>query len=303
MGKNYVLCCIALFILTACSSTSEPKQTKQSAADVSVALSKQVVTPKKEPPSRTGNPQAYKVFGKRYTVSGTSEGYRRQGTASWYGRKFHGRKTSSGVPYNMYAMTAAHKSLPIPTYVRVTHLGNGRSIVVKVNDRGPFVHGRIIDLSYAAATKLGMVKSGTAPVEVTALSPYQYLARHPGVKPKIEPGPPEERLQLASLSSAPTLMDTAEARNVTRQTAPPRAFAISKPKSFYLQVGAFSQRDNAERLQTRLADSLDQTIRIDTGAGAMYKVQIGPLNDYTQADLLSVRLAALGIENPRPVFD
>ena len=303
MGKNYVLCCFVLIILTACSSTSEPKQTEQSAADVSVALSKKVVTPKKEPPSRTGNPQTYEVFGKRYTVSGTSEGYRKRGTASWYGRKFHGRKTSSGVPYNMYAMTAAHKSLPIPTYVRVTHLGNGRSIVVKVNDRGPFVHGRIIDLSYAAATKLGMVKSGTAPVEVTALSPYQYLARHPGAKPKIEPVPPEERLQLASLSSTSTLVDTAEAQNVTRQTEPPRAFTISKPKSFYLQVGAFSQRDNAERLQTRLADSLDHTIRIDAGAGAMYKVQIGPLDDFTQADLLSVRLAALGIENPRPVFE
>jgi rare lipoprotein A len=130
----------------------------------------------KDPPSRTGNPDSYTVFGKDYFVEKTSEGYREQGLASWYGPKFHGKRTSSGIPYDMYAMTAAHKSLPIPTHVRVTHQANGRSIVVKVNDRGPFVGDRIIDLSYAAAVKLDMIGSGTAPVEVVALPPYQYLA-------------------------------------------------------------------------------------------------------------------------------
>ncbi len=101
----------------------------------------------------------------------TSEGYREVGIASWYGGYFHGRRTSSGDVYDMYQMTAAHKSLPLPTYVRVTHLGNGRSVVLRVNDRGPFVGDRIIDLSFAAATKLGMAEQGTAQVEVVALDP------------------------------------------------------------------------------------------------------------------------------------
>jgi len=137
------------------------------------------IQPHEEPPSRTGNPRNYEVFGRSYTVSGTSEGYREQGLASWYGSKFHGRRTSSGPPFDMYAVTAAHKSLPLPTYVRVTNLRNQRSLVVKVNDRGPFVGERIIDLSYAAAAKLGMVDDGVAPVEVEALPPYQYLPGFP----------------------------------------------------------------------------------------------------------------------------
>jgi rare lipoprotein A len=111
--------------------------------------------PRKEPRSRYGNPATYDVFGVRYEVMQTSYGYKERGVASWYGKKFHGRMTSSQEPYNMYAMTAAHKTLPLPTYVRVRNLKNNRSIVVRVNDRGPFVDNRIIDLSYSAATKTG----------------------------------------------------------------------------------------------------------------------------------------------------
>lgn len=142
------------------------------------------VTPRNEPPSASGNPRTYQVFGETYTVSGTSEGYRERGVASWYGAKFHGRRTSSGPPFDMYAVTAAHKSLPLPTYVRVTNLRNGHSLVVKVTDRGPFVGDRIIDLSYAAAAKLDMVNDGIAPVEVEALQPYQYLPGFPYDNPQ-----------------------------------------------------------------------------------------------------------------------
>ncbi len=131
--------------------------------------------PQLEPPSRSGNPDTYVVFGKRYRVKETSAGHREVGTASWYGWDFHGRKTSSGPPFNMFELTAAHKSLPIPTYVQVTNLENGRRLVVKVNDRGPFVGERIIDLSYAAAARLDMLDQGTAQVEVVALTPYQFL--------------------------------------------------------------------------------------------------------------------------------
>jgi rare lipoprotein A len=127
--------------------------------------------PKVEPLSRFGNPDSYVVFGKRYRTMDSSAGYVERGVASWYGPTFHGRRTSSGERYDMYAMTAAHKTLPLPTYARVTNLKNGRSAVVRINDRGPFHAGRVIDLSYAAASKLGVVDKGTARVEVRAIDP------------------------------------------------------------------------------------------------------------------------------------
>ncbi len=127
--------------------------------------------PRQEPPARYGNPESYEVNGRRYVVAKSAEGYRERGLASWYGAKFHGRLTSSREPFDMYQLTAAHRSLPLPTYVRVTHLGNGRSVIVRVNDRGPFNERRIIDLSYAAAVRLGMVEEGEAEVEVVALTP------------------------------------------------------------------------------------------------------------------------------------
>ncbi len=128
------------------------------------------VFPKHEPLSRYGNPGTYQVNGHTYEVMTSSSGYRTRGLASWYGTKFHSRRTSSGEDYDMYALTAAHKTLPIPTYVRVKNLSNGREAIVRVNDRGPFHNGRVIDLSYAAAAKLGLLPKGTAPVEIEALS-------------------------------------------------------------------------------------------------------------------------------------
>lgn len=127
--------------------------------------------PRAEPRSPYGNPPSYTVRGRRYHVRDSAAGYVEEGTASWYGSKFHGRRTSSGEPYDMYRMTAAHRTLPLPTYARVTHLGNGRSVVVRINDRGPFHADRLIDLSYAAATRLGVVETGTAPVRVEAIGP------------------------------------------------------------------------------------------------------------------------------------
>jgi rare lipoprotein A len=127
--------------------------------------------PRFEPRAAHGNPLFYQVDGKRYYVLATAEGYDATGVASWYGPTFDGLRTSDGDRYDMYAMTAAHKTLPLPCYVRVTNLGNGRSVVVKVNDRGPFVANRLIDLSYVAAAKLGMLATGTALVEVRAITP------------------------------------------------------------------------------------------------------------------------------------
>jgi rare lipoprotein A len=127
--------------------------------------------PRAEPRSAKGNPPFYNVLGKRYFVLPSAAGYVERGVASWYGPGFHAERTSNGEPYDMYAMTAAHKTLPLPAYVQVTHLGNGRSVILRVNDRGPFKDGRIIDLSYTAASKLDMLRAGTAFVEVRALTP------------------------------------------------------------------------------------------------------------------------------------
>ena len=127
-------------------------------------------TPRREPRSAHGNPPFYKVLGRRYVVLATADGYLERGVASWYGPTFHGESTSNGEKYDMYGMSAAHKTLPLPTYARVTNLKNGRSIVVRINDRGPFVANRLIDLSYSAAAKLDMLKEGTTLVEVKALT-------------------------------------------------------------------------------------------------------------------------------------
>lgn len=127
--------------------------------------------PRAEPRSPYGNPSSYTVLGRRYHVRDSAAGYVEEGTASWYGSKFHGRRTSSGESYDMYRMTAAHRTLPLPSYARVTHLDNGRSVVVRINDRGPFHEDRLIDLSYAAATRLGVVETGTAPVRVEVIGP------------------------------------------------------------------------------------------------------------------------------------
>ena len=166
--NTVVLLFVSALTLIGCASTD-------SVDDAPSERSENVVTadavPHAEPRSRYGNPKSYVVFGKRYHTLETSRGFTERGIASWYGTKFHGRRTSSGEIYDMYAMTAAHKNLPLPTYVQVTNLDNGKQVVVKVNDRGPFVDGRIIDLSYSAATKIDMLRKGTARVEIRVLTP------------------------------------------------------------------------------------------------------------------------------------
>ena len=181
-------------VLASCSSVpDQPLQAEVPEAALAAALAVEEPVPQFEPPSRSGNPDTYVVFGRRYRVRDSSEGYRENGVASWYGWDFHGRKTSSGPLFNMFELTAAHKSLPIPTYARVTNLENGRSIIVKVTDRGPFVDDRAIDLSYAAAARLEMLEQGTAQVEIVALAPYQYL-------PDLAARRLEQRDRLASLT-------------------------------------------------------------------------------------------------------
>lgn len=182
MNLPSVTCCVLILMLAACSSSCTSTSTRPSANSskggyylddgppkdsVDLAKVKDAV-PRSEPLSATGN-KPYVVFGKRYVPLKSNKGFRQKGTASWYGKKFHGKRTSSGEPYDMYKMTAAHTVLPIPSYAKVKNLENGRSVIVRVNDRGPFKHNRVMDLSYAAALKLDVVRSGTGRVEIISI--------------------------------------------------------------------------------------------------------------------------------------
>lgn len=180
MKPGVLMLLVASLVLAGCSS--KPDKPRKSAKKAQEQDGPPLVIPagladlpdpevRHERPTKRGNPKSYVVFGKTYYVMDTAAGYDEVGNASWYGRKFHGRLTSSGEPFDMYELTAAHKSLPIPTYARVTNLENGRTTIVRINDRGPFHDNRIIDLSYAAAVKLGFAAVGTAPVRVEVLSP------------------------------------------------------------------------------------------------------------------------------------
>ncbi len=218
--------------------------------------------------SKYGNPPSYRVFGKRYYVMDSAEGYAERGLASWYGPDFHGKRTSSGEVYNMHAMTAAHKTLPLPTFVRVKNLENGKSIVVKVNDRGPFKEGRIIDLSYAAAKKLNVVGPGTARVEVTALDATGKRSR-----PKVRVMP---------------LQSTASVRD-----------------EVFIQLGSFGSQVNAKNLQNNLTANNEKPIvisRADTDKGIFYRVRLGPLLDLAEADSVHQRLKRKGFTDARIVF-
>ena len=220
-----------------------------------------------EPKSRYGNPTSYAVHGKRYYTLDSSAGYRERGIASWYGTKFHGRRTSSGEPYDMYAMTAAHKSLPLPTYVQVTNLENGRRVVLRVNDRGPFHANRIIDLSYTAAWKLGILAKGTGYVEVLAIDPR---APEPVKVARAAPSPPPEDVRL------------------------------------YIQTGAFSVKANAEQMKWRMQTVSGGPVNIEPvqmGGRITYRVRVGPIEDVVKADRLVQQISDLGLETPRIVIE
>ena len=242
--------------------------------------------PRAEPRSRYGNPETYEVFGKKYRVMKSARGHVERGLASWYGPGFHAERTSSGEPYNMYSMTAAHKTLPIPSYVRVTHLGNGRSIVVRVNDRGPFVGNRIIDLSYTAAYKLGMIGSGTAPVEIRVLQPGDSSsARTTAATPPAAPA--------ATPASTPTSAPSLDTPSL----------GIS---SRFLQTGSFGSRANAEAMTRRLAQSgiRNAVIReARIGERVVYRVQVGPLDNAVEADDMIERLRLVGVPDARPAHE
>ena len=230
--------------------------------------------PKTEPRARYGNRTPYTVLGKAYHVMPSARGYVERGTASWYGEKFHGRATSSLEPYDMYSFTAAHKTLPLPTFARVTNLDNGRSVIVRVNDRGPFHHGRLIDLSYAAAIKLGIHVRGTGNVEVRALTPGESQ----------EPAAPA----------------------VVSSPAPRPARPAAAGGKAWLQVASFGDKSNAKRFADRLEDADVDDVdiqRADVRGSKVYRVRIGPFRGRDIAERFAARVRALGFGTPTIVAD
>lgn len=261
IGRLASLAC--LLLLAACASRPAHDRAPTARGIPSAKLPGDAI-PRVEPRSRYGNGPYYRVNGDTYKVLDSSYGYSERGVASWYGRKFHGRMTSSQEPYDMYAMTAAHKTLPLPTYVRVRNLKNDRSIVVRVNDRGPFVDNRLIDLSYSAALKLDMIKDGTSLVEVTAIS-----------------------------------FDEPPPRMVTQKSDPPPSSTAPEPEHrIFVQVGAFGEINNARRRYRLLREGGIEPAFVHedrSTSPTLYRVRIGPIADVTQYDSIVAQLQKLGI--------
>ncbi|GBU09124.1 endolytic peptidoglycan transglycosylase RlpA [Gammaproteobacteria bacterium] len=229
-----------------------------------------------EPPSPYGNPKQYKVLGKSYNVMESSKGYKEKGLASWYGKDFHGKRTSSGTPYNMHSYSAAHKTLPIPSYVQVTNLDNGKRLILRVDDRGPFKSGRIIDLSFLAAKELGVVAQGVARVEVVALAPYQNLTKK---------------------RSAPTVQVAASAANNKPSAAPiPMQTLSNNAPAYWIQVGAFGEHKNAQYLVYKLNDNHPAKIQ---SAQNIHRVLVGPYATAAQSEQIRKQLSEQGFDAPK----
>ncbi|MBT8137240.1 MAG: septal ring lytic transglycosylase RlpA family protein [Gammaproteobacteria bacterium] len=238
----------------------------------------------------------YEVLGQRYFPITDATGYRERGVASWYGGKFHGRKTANGERYDMYQYTAAHKTLPLPTWVRVTNLRNGTEIVVKVNDRGPFVKNRLIDLSYAAALRLGMVDAGTTLVEVEMIDPPAEAAVITAASRPAAPAPPP-----ATVTNPPATVTSPPAG-----VQDPARRKSDMATSLYVQVGAFGDVANAQRLQASLYNAGLTGVRVNSGYMQeipVYRVQIGPVTGVVEYDVLMARLDSLGISDTHLVTE
>ena len=275
--------------------------------------------PHDEPRSAFGNPPFYNVGGRRYVVLPSAAGYVERGVASWYGTEFHGLRTATGESYDMFAMTAAHKTLPLPCYARVTNLANGRHVVVRVNDRGPFVANRIIDLSYSAAARLDMIRYGTAFVQVEVLTP---------AAPSLTASMPVTTLaaQAASVgvssvppvslapASRPPVTAPAVATNAASDSravaaapaAPAGPDAMPAPTGiFYIQVGAYAKPENASSALRKLRGAgLENAFTLGRDAHQpLQRVRIGPIASVQQFDALIERLSALGFPNARLAQD
>jgi len=255
--------------------------------------------PRSEALNRFAN-KPYVVLGKLFVPETSVRPFQQRGIASWYGKKFHGQKTSIGEPYDMFAMTAAHPTLAVPSYARVTNLTNGHTVVVRITDRGPFHADRIIDLSYAAAYRLGYVNSGSTLVEVEAILPGE-----PTLQAVAKGKAPAVPSKVATADAEVDAMDALVARLVAAETTPTAAKPPAAPPprgEIFLQLGAFSNADNAESLRSHLSrelDWLDEAIQVSS-SGGLFRVQIGPYAKRPDAERVAERIRlALGA---KPAF-
>lgn len=274
-GQLLLGACLAglVLLLSACGRKDEVRQpppvTSDGERDRGPAIPPDVsavpdAVPAPEPLSVYGNRSPYKVLGRSYEVLPSSKGYKERGIASWYGEKFHGRLTSNRESYDMYKMTAAHKTLPLPTYARVTNLENGRSVVLRINDRGPFHENRLIDLSYAAAVKLGIHIKGTGMVEIEALDP-----EHPDLADLPPPPPPAGHTLFVQVGA------------------------------YGSRENAQAMADRLQGLGFKDV-FLD---RVHTGGELLHRVRIGPLNQVEDADRIIAALAQAGLYSIRTTID
>lgn len=277
---------VLISLLSACSSDryqqkhdSTPTRTP-SQAELKDALARA------EPHSRGGN-KDYRVFGKPYKVLASAQGFEQTGTASWYGKKFHGHLTSNGEIYDMYTMSAAHKNLPLPTYLKVTNTANNKSVIVRVNDRGPFHQSRIIDLSYSAAYKLDMLKTGTAQVKITAITDFDKKTGKV-IVPAIKPA------SSVVSSVTPALVKSA----IPKQSALQKetTMGITTP---YIQVLATSKKELAMNTAKKLEIQYKQQTSYPEHQG-LYRIQIGPIGDIATLNALLLSLKENGYPNAYP---
>ncbi|MGB0937424.1 MAG: septal ring lytic transglycosylase RlpA family protein [Colwellia sp.] len=277
---------IIIFLVSSCSSDGRYQQHKDSIPTRTPTPSElKDPTPRFESPSRGGN-KPYQVWGKDYNVLGSADNYEQKGIASWYGEKFHGHLTSNGEIYDMYAMSAAHKSLPLPTYVRVTNLANNKSVIVRVNDRGPFHESRLIDLSYSAAYKLDMLKSGTANVKIKAITDFS---------------PPTTLVTPLKRSiKENSIVSTSNNKKIKLN----KAVAVNSKEPRYIQVFATSKPDIAQHTVNNISKTLKKitskpaTYPVSSPVDdKIYKVIIGPIYNHTELNALLLKLKENGYPN------
>lgn len=240
--------------------------------------------PREELRTIAGNVSPYKVMGRTYRLIKDPTDYKERGIASWYGKKFHGRKTSNGELYNMYGMTAAHKTLPIPSYVRVTNISNKRSIVVRVNDRGPFHGGRIIDLTYTAAKKLGYQKWGTAEVIVEYIDPKQHRSS----------------VNSSNVGSPAS----ANPSNEPKAPTPINSAGYALPANTFLQLGAFSQVSSAKALRAKVVKMTSRNVLVvaPEKEQKLFKVRVGPFGDNLELSLFREKLIKAKFPAPHVIY-
>ena len=254
--------------------------------------------PKMEPLRRAAN-NPYTVFGQQYVPYKALTPYKQTGVGSWYGRKFHGQRTSSGELYDMYGMTAAHATLPLPSYARVTNLANGKSVIVRLNDRGPFHSRRIIDLSYTAAYKLGYASAGSARVEVEAIMAEEMpllAARRQETQPVVRATtqPAESKPEAVAETKPVAQVATIESRPVQDERANAPIPVDAEAGGIFLQLGAFSARDNADSFRNRVYQQLawlNDAIQIHSRNG-MYRLHLGPFRDRDEATSMAEKIRA-----------